>query len=127
MNTNIIGLNILKSYLPGPPTMLPPPQLTPMEHKPTPPNIDTNLQNLSESLMSITQSFGMMPPTGPPPMLQDDMDVEMEDAEKPSEKDRSNSDGSYRSIKDDRKDSRRDDKDRRNRSRERDRDKDRDR
>lgn len=68
-----------------------------------------------------------MPPNGPPPIHQDDMDIEMEDAEKPSDKDRSNSDGSYRSNKDDRKDNRRDDKDRRNRSRERDRDKDRDR
>lgn len=108
--------------------MLPPPQLNPIENKPTPPNTEANLQSLSESLMNITQSFGMMPPAGPPPLHQDDMDVEMEDAEKPLEKERTNSDGGYRSNRDEsRKDNRRDDKDRRNRSRDRERDKDRDR
>lgn len=115
-------------HLSGPPTMLPPPQLNPMENKPTPPNAEANLQSLSESLMTITQSFGMIPPAGPPPHHQDDnMDIEMEDAEKPLEKDRSNSDGGYRSNRDDRKDTRREDRDRRNRSRDREKDRERDR
>lgn len=105
--------------------MLPPPQLNPMDNKPTPPNAEANLHSLSESLMSLTQTFGMIPPVGPPPHHQDDnMDVEMEDAEKPVEK---TSDGGYRLNRDDRKDTRRDDRDRRNRSRERERDRDRDR
>lgn len=106
--------------------MLPPPQLNPMDNKPTPPNAEPNLQSLSESLMNASP-FGMIPPTVPPPLHQDDMDIEMEDAEKPLEKERSNNDGGYRSNRDDRKDNRRDEKDRRNRSRDREKDKDRDR
>lgn len=108
--------------------MLPPPQLPPLENKPTPSNAEASLQSLSESLMSISQSFGIIPPAGPPPLHQDDnMDIEMEDAEKPVEKERPNSESGYRSGRDDRKDNRRDDRDRRNRSRDRERDRDRDR
>lgn len=115
---------VLNFLILGPPTMLPPPQLNPMD-KPGQPNNDVGLQSLSESLINISQTFAMIP-TGPPPNHQDDnMDIEMEDAEKPLERDRPNSEGGYRSNRDDRKDNRRDDRDRKNRSRDRERDRDR--
>lgn len=108
-----------------------------MDNKPPTSNTESSLQSLSESLMSITQPFGLIPQ--PPAPHDDNMDVEMEDAEKGMEKPMSLSEqlqqmaGQYnRPNRDDRRDRRdgRDDRERRrsrSRDRERERDRDRDR
>uniref|UniRef100_A0A6P7FT53 Uncharacterized protein LOC114333801 isoform X1 n=1 Tax=Diabrotica virgifera virgifera TaxID=50390 RepID=A0A6P7FT53_DIAVI len=118
MGNQLLGLG---SAFQGPPSMIPP-QMPPVENKPPTLPSDANLHSLGESLMSLTQSFGVVPQ--PPAPHEDTMDVEMEDADskpldKPGRDEHSNKSNNR---DDDRRDSRRDDRDRRNRSRDRDRD-----
>ncbi|KAJ8985761.1 hypothetical protein NQ317_014414 [Molorchus minor] len=120
----------LGSPFQGPPGMMPP-QMPNMDNKLTPPNTEANLQSLSESLMNITRSFGIVPQ--PPGPHDDTMDIEMEDAERQMEKQMPHVDQLQqmpfgRQGRDDDRRDRRDDRDRRrSRSRERDRDRGRDR
>ncbi|KAF7268806.1 hypothetical protein GWI33_018153 [Rhynchophorus ferrugineus] len=137
-----LGLN---SPFQGPPGYVPP-QLSGMENKPTPPpSTDANLRSLGESLMNLAGQSLTMPPltmppiTQPPPPhnIEDNMDIEMEDAGHHESKQsmalndplQASSFGGRRddgSNKRDTRDARRDDRGRR-RSRSRDRDQNRDR
>ncbi|KAG5885789.1 hypothetical protein JTB14_031223 [Gonioctena quinquepunctata] len=128
MHNQLLGMG---SPFQGPPGMMPP-QMPPVDNKAANVSTEANLQSLSKSLMSITQSFGMVPQ---PPAPHEDMDIEMEDAEKPMDKPPMFNDQQMEGGPppfnragrgDDRRD-RRDDRDRRNRSRDRDRDRERDR
>ncbi|XP_072386633.1 uncharacterized protein Isha isoform X2 [Diabrotica undecimpunctata] len=128
MGNQLLGLG---SAFQGPPSMIPP-QIPPVENKPPSIASDANLHSLGETLMSLTQSFGVVPQ--PPAPHEDTMDVEMEDADsKPLDKPAINEQHSNKpnNREDDRRDSRRDDRDRRNRSRDKgdrdNRDRDRDR
>lgn len=123
--------HLLTDFFLGPPGMLPP-QMPGMDNKPPNSATESSLQSLSESLMSITQPFGLIPQ--PPAPHDDNMDVEMEDAEKGIEKSIPLSEqlqqmaGQYnRPNRDDRRDRRDDRERRRSRSRDRERERDRDR
>lgn len=100
-----------------------PPQLSSIDNK-SGVNHDASLHSLGESLMNITQSFGVVPQ--PPAPHEDTMDIEMEDADKPMEKPpqfNDQSGGTFGRGRDEDRRDRRDDRDRRNRSREKDKDK----
>ncbi|XP_056641196.1 uncharacterized protein LOC130448053 isoform X1 [Diorhabda sublineata] len=122
----MMGLGIgshFQGFKVGPPNMMPP-QLPTLENKSNV-NADANLHSIGESLMSITQSFGIVPQ--PPAPHEDTMDIEMEDADSKTMENKTFNEnpplGQFnRSNRDDDRRDRREDRDRRNRSRDRDRD-----